>query len=97
MKKGETKEPCVVSTVAELLSDTWTMRIIHTLLSTKRMRFCELERSLPGISTRTLTIKLKTLVEKDILSKTDEGYSMSMIGKKLRPVIKAMEQFGKQL
>jgi len=86
---------CPVTAVASLLSDAWTMRIIHTLMNTRAMRFCDLERALAGISTRTLTIKLTTLVEKGILFKTDDGYLLTPMGKKLKPVLKAMETFGK--
>lgn len=89
--------PCPVTIVADLLSDTWTMRIIHTVLGSDYTRFCELERSLVGISTRTLTLKLKTLEHRRIIEKTDAGYSATRLGIKLRPVLKAMEQFGKQL
>lgn len=92
-----TDQDCPVSTVAALLSDVWTMRIIHILLGEKVMRFCELERALPGISTRTLTLKLKTLEQRSLLIKTDEGYKLSPFGKTLRPVIAAMERFGKNL
>ena len=98
MKLGKPKpQSCPVAVVAELLSDVWTMRIIHTLLPIKHMRFCEIERALPGISTRTLTLKLKRLEEDGILAKDERGYAMTAIGKKLKPVIAAMEKFGKCL
>ncbi len=61
------------------------------------MRFCELERALAGISTRTLTLKLKKLEEQGIVLKTDEGYQVTVKGKKLYPIIEAMEKFGKKM
>lgn len=97
MKKASTQKPCAITTVADLLSDTWTILIINTLLGAKHTRFCELERELVGISTRTLTLKLKTLEDEGIAIKTDHGYSATELGRKLRPVLKAMENFGKQL
>lgn len=93
--KEQEKEYCPVTAVADLLSDTWTMRIIHGLIDTEGMRFCELERSLLGISTRTLTIKLRVLENRAIIEKTDRGYRMTNVGKKLKPVIRAMERFGR--
>jgi len=57
-------QPCPMTKTAQLLSDTWTMLIMHDLLSGSK-RFCELERSLEGISTRTLTLKLKKLEERE--------------------------------
>ena len=85
---------CPIARVAELLSDTWTMLIIRDLLK-HSMRFSELERSLAGISTRTLTLKLNRLVEKGIVEKTDEGYILTEHAQKLREVIDAMDRFGK--
>ena len=80
-----------------MLSDTWTMLIMHNLIKAKTLRFCELERELEGISTRTLTLKLKTLEDEGLVMKIDEGYQMTKLGLKLKLVIKAMEQFGKEL
>lgn len=92
------KAICPVSTVAELLSDTWTMLIIHNLLDSKKgLRFCELERALVGISTRTLTLKLKKLEEQKLVEKTSEGYSLTKIGSQLKSVIKAMRVFGEKI
>ena len=93
MKGKPSEHECPIAAVASLLSDAWTMRIIHTLLG-GTARFCELERALPGISTRTLTLKLKRLEDEGIVSKTDSGYSMTRRGKELKKVIKAMETFG---
>ena len=95
MKGKPTEEECPVASVAALLSDAWTMRIIHTLLSAPA-RFCELERALPGISTRTLTLKLKRLEDEGILTKSEKGYAVTKRGKELKKVIKAMEAFGKK-
>ncbi len=86
---------CPVAAVATLLSDVWTMRIIHNLLG-GTMRFCELERSLEGISTRTLTLKLKHLEAESVIEKTETGYRLTKRGKGLRTVISAMERFGKE-
>jgi DNA-binding HxlR family transcriptional regulator len=91
--KNETD--CPVAAVAALLSDAWTMRIIHNLLG-GGLRFCELERSLAGISTRTLTLKLKHLEAEGIVEKLDAGYRLTKRGAGLRSVIRAMERFGKK-
>lgn len=93
----QSKKSCPVTDVAQLLSDPWTMLIVHNVLRDGTFRFCELERALAGISTRTLTLKLKHLEDHGIISKSDEGYTITSLGKQLRPVIQAMEQFGKKL
>ena len=88
---------CPIAKVANLLSDSWTMLIIRDLLAGPR-RFCELERSLIGISSRTLTIKLKKLVEERVASKDDAShlYSITDQGKNLGEVIDAMHHYGKK-
>ena len=84
---------CPIAKVALLLSDAWTMRIIYTLLH-ESQRFCELERALTGISTRTLTLKLQKLIEEDVVIKNDLAYELTEKGKKLKGVLFAMEKFG---
>lgn len=87
---------CPIHTLAEILSDRWTILIIRDLLTSKK-RFCELEKSLQGISTRTLTLKLQILTKKEMVVHSDHYYSVTKKGKKLRPIIKAMETVGKTL
>lgn len=92
--KGNSHTNCSVAKTATLLSDTWTMLIIRDLLKQK-MRFCELEKSLEGISTRTLTLKLKRLEEEGIVGKVDLYYVLTPRGKQLKRIINAMELWGK--
>lgn len=93
---SENPQSCAIAKTAALLSDPWTMLIIRDLLRSD-LRFCELERQLDGISTRTLTIKLKTLEEQGIIQKLDHGYTITKVGKKLQSVLDAMEDFGESL
>lgn len=87
---------CSVTKVAELLSDTWTMRIMHELLGGPK-RFCEMERDLEGISTRTLTNKLRKLVEDGLVMKDEGGfYAATEKGKGLRPIHNAMRAYGEK-
>lgn len=93
--KGNNHTNCSVAKTATLLSDTWTMLIIRDLLKSK-MRFCELEKSLETISTRTLTLKLKRLEEEGIVIKADLYYLLTSRGKQLKKIINAMELWGKE-
>lgn len=91
MKNRETT--CPITKVALLLSDTWTMLIMHALLSGPK-RFCEIERELDGISTRTLTNKLKKLEEEGLLLKNETGYyEATKQGKGLRIIENAMRKY----
>lgn len=87
---------CPIAKTAKLMSDTWTMLIIRDLLKGD-MRFGEIENSLSGISSRTLTLKLKKLELENIIIKSDLHYRLTPSGKKLNKVIVAMESWGKSL
>ena len=95
MKTAATSE-CPVTKAAKLLSDTWTMLVMHELMSGTK-RFCELARALIGISTRTLTLKLKKLEEDGLVLKTDEGaYVATPKGKGLRIIENAMRKYSER-
>lgn len=95
MNKNDHKS-CPIARVATLLSDPWTMLIIRDLLK-EPMRFSILERSLSGISTRTLTSKIKNLEKEGIITKVENSYAITKKGAKLKKVIDAMSDFGKIL
>lgn len=87
---------CPITKTAALLSDTWTMLIVHSLLEESK-GFCELERDLEGISTRTLTLKLKKLEEERMVRKSKEGsYELTEKGKGLKVVERAMRSYGEK-
>ena len=85
-----------IEKAARLLSDTWTMLIMHDLQGGPK-RYCELERDLIGISTRTLTNKRKKLEEEKRVKKTKEGHDQATEkGKGLRAVENAMRKYGEK-
>jgi DNA-binding HxlR family transcriptional regulator len=87
---------CPITKVAQLLSDTWTMLIMHFLLTGPK-RFCDLERSLNGISTRTLTLKLRQLATDGMVKKAKDGlYTITNKGKGLRLIENAMKRYQEQ-
>ncbi|HEX2792780.1 MAG TPA: helix-turn-helix domain-containing protein [Candidatus Paceibacterota bacterium] len=90
---GRDTDACPIAKVARLLSDTWTMMIVHRLNEGPK-RFCELERALDGISTRTLTLKLAKLAEDGMVTKAEDGrYLTTERGKGLRRVERAMMRY----
>lgn len=96
MKETASKTYCAIEKTAKILSDAWTMLIMRDLLIGPK-RFCELERSLEGISTRTLTLKLKKLEEEKLLVKTVDGsYKATEKGKGLRTIETAMRAYGEK-
>lgn len=94
MKK--TNQQCPISSTIDILSDFWTMHIIYTLQDGSK-HFCDLEKDLNGISTRTLTLKLKKLQEEKMLEKTFDGsYELTDKGHGLKTVIDAMRKYGEK-
>jgi DNA-binding HxlR family transcriptional regulator len=89
---------CPITKTANLLSDTWTMLVIRALLEADApMRFCELERELSGISTRTLALKLKKLEAERIVRKSAAGsYKATKKGEGLRAIERAMSRYGEK-
>lgn len=94
MKKPEAT--CPITKVAQLLSDRWTMLILYQLNHGAR-RFCDLERALEGISTRTLALKLKKLLDDDMIAKNEDGcYTTTKRGKGLKLIENAMRRYERE-
>ncbi len=85
---------CPIEKLTTILSDPWSVLIVRDTLISPR-RFCELETSLLGISTRTLTLKLRKLVDEEVLEHIEHRYIITKKGKKLQSIIDAMEHVGK--
>lgn len=54
----------------DLIDRKWVRRILKSLLIEGEMRFSELEKSLPGISPKTLTERLRDLEDKEMVVRT---------------------------
>jgi DNA-binding HxlR family transcriptional regulator len=94
-------ESCPVSACAEILSGKWTILLVRDLAD-GRSRFCELERSLEGISPRTLSLRLRALEEQGIIERKTfpevpprVEYSLTEKGEALVPIIEGMRQYGR--
>jgi DNA-binding HxlR family transcriptional regulator len=57
---AESNSTCPVCRTAEVVCGKWTLLLIRDLAEGSG-RFCELERSLEGISPRTLSLRLRAL------------------------------------
>lgn len=88
------KAVCPIQNLIGILSDAWTILILRNLFTSPK-RFCELEKVLDGISTRTLTLKLVKLQEEGVIERNEHVYSLTKQGEKLRPIIKEIEKVGK--
>jgi DNA-binding HxlR family transcriptional regulator len=59
---------CPVCRTADIVCGKWTLLLIRDLAE-GHSRFCELERSLTGISPRTLSLRLRALEEEGIVER----------------------------
>jgi len=91
---------CPVCRTADVVCGKWTMLVIRDLAE-GRSRFCELERSLEGISPRTLSLRLRALEEEGILERQTfpevpprVEYGLTEKGRALIPIVEAMRAYG---
>jgi DNA-binding HxlR family transcriptional regulator len=93
-------DTCPVCRTAEIVCAKWTLLLIRDL-SEGRSRFCELERSLQGISPRTLSLRLRALEETGIVERDTYPevpprveYQLTEKGRALLPLIDDMRKYG---
>ena len=92
---------CPVCRTAEIISGKWTLLVIRDLAEENK-RFCELERSLEGISPRTLSLRLRCLEENGIVARHTYPevpprveYALTDKGEALVPLIEDMRSYGR--
>ena len=95
-------ELCPVCATAELVCAKWTILVIRDLAD-GCSRFCELERSLAGISPRTLSLRLRALEEEGIVERRTYPevpprveYELTEKGRALLPLIEDMRLYGRE-
>jgi len=95
-------DTCPVVHTTELIGGKWTLLLVRDLAA-GRTRFCELERSLAGISPRTLSLRLRALEEDGIIERHTYPevpprveYSLTQKGYDLLPIIESMRQYGRR-
>ncbi|HYV14481.1 MAG TPA: helix-turn-helix domain-containing protein [Conexibacter sp.] len=95
-------DSCPVCRTAEIVCGKWTLLIIRDLAD-GRSRFCELERSLKGISPRTLSLRLRALEEEAIVARHTfpevpprVEYALTEKGRALVPIIEDMRAYGRR-
>ncbi len=95
-------ETCPVCLTAQIVCGKWTLLLVRDLAK-GRSRFCELERSLAGISPRTLSLRLRALEEEGIVERHTYPevpprveYALTVKGLALLPIIDDMRAYGEE-
>ena len=93
---------CPVARTARIISGKWTLLIIRDLASGVK-RFNQLERSLHGISPKTLSERLRSLEEEGVILRQTFAevpprveYTLTAKGRDLIEVVECMRCYGKQ-
>jgi DNA-binding HxlR family transcriptional regulator len=93
-------ESCPVLKTADIISGKWTLLILRDLANGIN-RFSVLERSLLGISPKTLSERLKSLEKAGIVTRKSFAevpprveYSLTAMGLDLIPLIEHMRDYG---
>jgi DNA-binding HxlR family transcriptional regulator len=91
---------CPVCRTADVVCGKWTLLLVRDLAE-GCSRFCELERSLAGISPRTLSLRLRALEEEGIVERRTYAevpprveYELTEKGRDLLPIIESMREYG---
>src|SRR6059058_3141166 len=97
-----TENPCPVGCCAEIISGKWTLLLIRDLAEGPQ-RFCQLERSLEGISPRTLSLRLRALEDCGVVARRTYPevpprveYGLTDKGRALVPLIDDMRAYGER-
>lgn len=93
---------CPVLATAQVVAGKWTLLLLRDLADGPR-RFSELQRSLRGISPRTLSVRLRALEEDGIIARREFAevpprveYRLTNKGRHLLPIVEAMRAYGRQ-
>ena len=101
MLTKEEMPACPVATTVALIGSKWKLLILRNLMA-RPWRFNELKKDLKGVSQKVLTDSLRALEGDGIIFRTvypevppKVEYSLSPLGESMRPILSAMESWGK--
>lgn len=94
---------CPIARTLDVIGDRWTILILRDLVRLGPCKFQDFERSLSRISPNTLSARLKRLEEAGIVERRfyeqhppRAEYVLTGIGEELRPVLKALLEWGER-
>lgn len=101
MLTKEEMPACPVATTVSLIGSKWKLLIMRNL-QVRPWRFNELRKNLEGISQKVLTDSLRSMEEDGLITRTvypevppRVEYALSELGETMRPIMDAMESWGR--
>lgn len=95
--KQDPRSTCPISTALESVGDRWTLLVIRDLMFAGKRHFREFLQSEEAISSNVLADRLNTLLERGLVSRTEDPshaqkavYSLTEKGLDLLPVVFAL-------
>lgn len=92
---------CPVATTVQLIGNKWKLLIIRNLEYYGKQRFTDFLKTIPAISKKVLTDNLRALeddglIEREVFAEVPPRveYSLSDLGKTLKPILYAMSDWG---
>lgn len=98
-RSGTYQHYCATARALDRVGDRWTLLIVRDLLSGPK-RFTELQGLLSRVTPRQLTLRLKEMQVAGLVHRAEEPgrkrvtYSLSKLGRSLRPVVYALTNWG---
>jgi DNA-binding HxlR family transcriptional regulator len=86
-----------VKAATEILGDKWTPQLLRFFINEEVVRFCQLQDLVGGINPRTLSARLASLEEHEIITKLPTTsaarceYMLTQKGKALVPILQDMQ------
>ena len=91
---------CPVATTVQLIGSKWKLLILRNLLQ-RPWRFNEMKKTIDCISQKVLNDSLRSMEADGLITRTvypevppRVEYALSDLGQSMRPIIKAMEEWG---
>lgn len=101
LTKGTPGKPCPIAKTLDIIGTKWTFLIVRDLLIDGTMRFRDLQKSMSGISPKTLSLRLRELEEQGIITRRvypevppRVEYSLTEKGKCLENIFIELKRFG---
>lgn len=92
---------CAVAGALDVVGDRWNLLVVRELLITRRLRFTDLQRGLPGIAPNLLAQRLRDLESHGVVRReaaappaAGTGYALTDRGAQLEGVVRELLRWG---